>query len=233
MLATMQSSLVTHGKPAPTIRFAFVDGIVVVLDFATQNYFALNEKGSAIWRAFLDGAEASDDAEARAFLDECRYRGLIIDDDKCAPAPPNVSRAGKSPPAFASAGLWTPLAITCLWRAARQLRVRGFAAVHAMHLALDARLPAGRPAADLDDALPAFYRGESVVPMPGAPDDCLPRSLALFAYLRSLGFAAVHLIGVRRYPSLTMHAWVEVDGRVVADRTTSKEFVVLVNIGPR
>lgn len=229
----MQPSLVTHGKPAPTIRFAFVDGIVVVLDFATQNYFALNERGSAIWRAFLDGAKAADDAEARAFLDECRCRGLIIDNDEDAPAPPDVSQAGTSLPPLARAGLWTPLAIACLRRAARQLRFRGFAAVHATHLALNARLPAGRPAADLDGALPAFYRGESVVPMPGAPDDCLPRSLALFAYLRSLGFAAVHLIGVRRYPSLTMHAWVEVDGRVVADRAASREFVVLVHIGTR
>ena len=83
----------------------------------------------------------------------------------------------------------------------------------------------------VDGALDAFYRAESVVPMPNAPDDCLPRSLALFVYLRAIGFACEHLIGVRRYPSLTMHAWVEVDGRVVADRASSQEFVPLARIG--
>ena len=170
-----------------------------------------------------------DDSDIRDFIDDCCSRGLVVSTRTARPK--STKARAVSVGLLARFGLWTPLAIQSLRRADRQLRRRGFSFAHAYHDAYFAGLYAMRPAAELGSALVSFYRAESFVPMPGAPDDCLPRSLALFAYLRSLGFQAEHLIGVRRYPSLTMHAWVEVEGDVVADRIASKEFVPLACIG--
>lgn len=215
-------------RPSDRIFFAFVDGIVVILDRTTDSYFALNERASTIWRALLKG-EMVVDQETSDFIADCHSRGLLVEME-AAPAKPAKSRPA-SIGLLACAGLWTLLAIRSLQRSNRQLRRHGFSFAHTDHEVRCAGLPATRPVADLDRALAAFYRAESVVPMPGAPDDCLPRSLALFAYLRSLCFPAEHLIGVRRYPSLTMHAWVEVDGYVVADREEAKEFVPIARFG--
>ncbi|HVQ14286.1 MAG TPA: lasso peptide biosynthesis B2 protein [Vicinamibacterales bacterium] len=229
-LGNQTDSAIAGGvHPSDRIRFAFVEGIVVILDFATQNYFALNERGSTIWRSILDGADEPLDRDTRAFIDDCRQRGFLVDGTQSPSGTPSVRSASTS--LLARAGLWTPLAIICLYRAASLLRVRGFAHVYAFHDAFGHRLPVTRRASQVDESLRAFYRAESVIPMPGAPEDCLPRSLALYAYLRSVGFPCTHLIGIRRYPSLTMHAWVEVDGRVVADSAASREFVVLARIG--
>jgi hypothetical protein len=50
--------------------------------------------------------------------------------------------------------------------------------------------------------------------------NCLERSLLLWWLLRRRGVAAVVRIGVRKDASLLQaHAWIEVDGQVVADRT--------------
>ena len=64
----------------------------------------------------------------------------------------------------------------------------------------------------------AFGRAENFFALRKAPRDCLPRSIALFSFLRELGLPAEHRIGVDRYP-FRAHAWVETDGRVLADHS--------------
>ena len=48
-------------------------------------------------------------------------------------------------------------------------------------------------------------------------EDCLPRSLALFTYLRGCGVRASHHVGVAQYP-FRAHAWVEFEGEPLLDR---------------
>jgi hypothetical protein len=73
-----------------------------------------------------------------------------------------------------------------------------------------------RADAMLAKALAAFARAENCFSMKQAPRDCVPRSLALFRFLRLVGLPAEHCIGVRRSP-FQAHAWVEFEGRVVHD----------------
>jgi hypothetical protein len=72
---------------------------------------------------------------------------------------------------------------------------------------------AGKPAVtDIDDDLRRFVRAETFLLSKLGNRDCLPRSLALFIYLRSLGHQVRHVIGVARFP-FDAHAWVEKDGQ--------------------
>jgi hypothetical protein len=75
--------------------------------------------------------------------------------------------------------------------------------------------PAPRPAARLASrAERAFSRAENLYLLRSAPRDCLPRSLALYRFLLSVGVPAEHCIGVQRFP-FEAHAWVECGGRAV------------------
>ena len=68
-------------------------------------------------------------------------------------------------------------------------------------------VPAAKPVC-LDTAMAAFHRAERLVFSGRGLDDCLPRSLALFVYLRRCNLTARHFIGIKRYP-FAAHAWVE------------------------
>jgi hypothetical protein len=113
---------------------------------------------------------------------------------------------------FLTARAWWSLAIT-----SRRLKAHGFAETYALYSRL------AKPLDEPDDsgrvlarACSAFSRAENAFLLKEAPRDCLPRSLALFGLLRSLGLAAEHVIGVQLFP-FQAHAWVEHRGRVVHD----------------
>ena len=67
------------------------------------------------------------------------------------------------------------------------------------------------PTVDLSRLVTIFRTAEGLYPARRAPQDCLPRSLALTRFLRAAGWPAQHVIGVALYP-FEAHAWVEVDG---------------------
>jgi len=98
----------------------------------------------------------------------------------------------------------------------RSLSVKGFARTYRDYACTP--IPEESAQADrlLERALAAFRTAESFFLIKRAPTDCLPRSLALFRFLRSAGLAVEHRIGVRRFP-FDAHAWVEHRGRVVLD----------------
>lgn len=78
---------------------------------------------------------------------------------------------------------------------------------------------ASAPAAHLstfDRSLATFARAEHAVASRLGADDCLPRSLALYAFLRRCGLPVCHRIGVRRYP-FGSHAWVEHESAPLLD----------------
>ena len=102
-----------------------------------------------------------------------------------------------------------------LFRTSRSLAKKGFYHTYVPFT----RLPsAGTDSAKADGSLlrgvAAFSTAENFFHLKNAPRDCLPRSLALFGFLRSMGLAVEHVIGVQLVPFLA-HAWVEYRGRVV------------------
>jgi hypothetical protein len=66
------------------------------------------------------------------------------------------------------------------------------------------------------DALGAFCRAEAFLPSRMGDLDCLPRALALLAFLRHASRHPVFVIGVKRFP-FTAHAWVELGGKPVLE----------------
>ena len=84
---------------------------------------------------------------------------------------------------------------------------------------------------DVDLARAAFVRAENFYWRRRAPNDCLPRSLALYAYMRRLGMPVVHRIGARRFPAFRCHAWVEYDGSPILDnRAKVSDYTVIASI---
>jgi len=71
---------------------------------------------------------------------------------------------------------------------------------------------------DVQIARAAFMRAENFYVRRRAPNDCLARSLSLYAYLRGLGLPVVHRIGARRFPAFRCHAWVEYDSTPILER---------------
>jgi len=84
----------------------------------------------------------------------------------------------------------------------------------AYRLAIDT--PLAERAVPMSRALEAFLRAENAWAYRSAPQDCLPRSLALFRFLLKSGQRADHVIGVRGSP-FSAHAWVEVNGARLFD----------------
>ena len=83
----------------------------------------------------------------------------------------------------------------------------------------------------LDAALRAVAKAETIALNPLGSRDCLPRSLALFAFLRRCGIPAIHYIGIQRYPFLA-HAWVESNRLPVRERSeTILPFTPIATIG--
>ena len=100
------------------------------------------------------------------------------------------------------------------------LKLRGFHAAYSRAKSyatmIDERaVPAQKPVF-FETAMAAFHRAERLVFSGRGLDDCLPRSLALFVYLRRCNLTARHFIGVRRYP-FAAHAWVEHDGQMLLE----------------
>jgi hypothetical protein len=79
-------------------------------------------------------------------------------------------------------------------------------------------------------AVTAFARAEHFFNLKTAPADCLPRSLALFQFLRRVGLPVEHCIGVQQFP-FSAHAWTEFRGHVVHDDPQNQErFTVIARI---
>jgi hypothetical protein len=208
---------------SPDVRFVVLDGTVILLELMSAEYFAFDDVGSDFWlrlvdprtelRTALDELRAERGDAVDRFVDDCLRRNLLTRRTPSTVGPP-APRIGRR--STASSWFLTPRAWSHLARTWALLRIRGFGPVYRRLLA---ERPLRCPASPdlLDKAVTSFVRAENLFWFRDAPEDCLPRSLALFSFLRALGLPATHSIGGTRFPGLLMHAWVESSEQALLD----------------
>jgi Transglutaminase-like superfamily len=218
---------------SPDVRFAELDGTVILLELNSAEYFALDDTGSDIWLRLVESrtgiGTALDELRAERgeaitrFVDECLRRNLLARSRPAPVAPPSPRTARRSIGShrFLTARAWLHLVRTWVL-----LRIRGFGQVYRRHLRERSLQHPASPDL-LQRAVTSFVRAENFFWFRDAPDDCLPRSLALFSFLRSIGLPAAHCIGGTRFPGLLMHAWVESSEHVLLD---DPEFVSTLTV---
>ncbi len=224
------------------VRHAKIDGLYVVLSLDSEEYYILAGEASLVWACLVEADGDLDRArvEYTSGCAEDRNQARELFDDFVAdfsdlgflaearPSPPCASPRQPGTPVSALQAWWS-----LVWTL-YALKTHGF---RKTYLAYARNYGASAPPRTvprsegstykLAQATRAFLRAENFVWLRRAPDDCLPRSLALFRFLRSAGLPAFHYIGGRRAPAFTMHAWVECDGAVLLD---SAEEVEKVNV---
>lgn len=221
------------------VRYAEVDGLVVVLDLRDESYSVLDEVASAMWLALCEAGSVEAAlpelerrydgvdperlrADADGFAADCVARGFMDQDGAGRERPEPPTALAPIRPRVGHA--WRSLLAT-----RRHLRRDGLERAYGAC----AQAPLAEPHAPeerLDAALKAFVSAENAFLSRRAPDDCLLRSLALYRFLRAAGLPVEHRIGVRRFP-FGAHAWVEHDGRVLLDdETRTSGFTVLARL---
>jgi hypothetical protein len=202
-------------RPSATIRYADIDGLYVILDLKTAKYFVLNEAASRMWAA-LSGDRTPETPEHggghhEIFEQDCLRRGFVT-------AISNETHVVEMQPIPAVFRIpawqaWFSLACTA-W----SLRTRGFAATYESYARFGCTpLGLAEQVSRRERGAAAFLAAENLLWRRRAPEDCLPRSLALYRFMRGIGVPAIHRIGGRRVPTFAMHAWVEHCGVVVLD----------------
>jgi hypothetical protein len=203
-----------------------IQGFLVILDLETEAYYILDQVGTAMWKTLLamdDEAEALQALQNEYLVERTRlktdleaFRRRCIEQGFLQEREPERTIDS---PLYVDAGQQNLLILRawwCLFRTLRCLSAKGLAWTYQEYT----RLPIPTVKFDLDDllkrAVAAFALAENFFVIKSAPKDCLPRSLALFRFLRSAGLPVEHCIGVRRFP-FQAHAWVEYHGRVVQD----------------
>jgi hypothetical protein len=216
-------------QAASTLRHRVVDGLAVLLDLRTAEYIVLDHVATAMWPALLTADPSQRmailqnrfnvpderlEADLSSFAQNCIERGFLQYEN-----PPVLERTPQR------SGFRGVLALRAWWSLAstvRALSARGFADTYSRYSRLSKPTTTdGSCKKLLERAELAFVRAEHLFVMRSAPQDCLPRSLALYQFLLSAGIPADHCIGVRQYP-FKAHAWVESGNRVLCD---SADFV--------
>jgi hypothetical protein len=233
-------------RPASTVRFAEIDGLIVILDLSSDDYFILNSTGTSLWRALLDHNGDADMAarattarfssadlpealeDAGRAIEEWRARGFL-DSGPCPTAPRPEERRP-----FPGARRFLELSASwSLVRTAFDFRWKGFGRTYLQCASLPLPPPCEDVGKLIEAAASAFIRAENLFHFARAPQDCLPRSLALFRFCRSVGLRVGHRIGGQRFPQLSMHAWVEHANQVVLDDPSyRRDLTILASIPP-
>ncbi|HTQ21815.1 lasso peptide biosynthesis B2 protein [Mycobacterium sp.] len=226
---------------SPSVRAAEVDGLILVMDLQTSAFYFLDEDASSMWKGLRQAhgsVGAAKEALGRGnessgrlagafddFIASCEAQGFLVSSDR---PPARDFRRAPWPRGSRGRSLLTVRAWLAMLRMDIALRRHGFAAIYQ-------RLGQGGIAradsADVELVRAAFLRAENFYVRRRAPHDCLPRSLALYAYLRGLGIPVVHRIGARRFPSFGCHAWVEYGGAPILDRSAVvHEYTVIASM---
>lgn len=244
------------------LRFADVDGRVVLLNLATAGYFVLDPVASAMWRLLAGTGRVRPGNEAVQALNvESRQRMLTELQQRFAVDPQRLERdfdgflrtcttaghlvetaddpataTGQATPAganrvFKPSTLLPARAWWSLFHVSRLLHRIGFSSAYRTCASLS---PLPRDALSIPPllrrSLAAFALAENFFFLKRAPQDCLPRSLALFRFLRSQGLPVEHVIGVQLFP-FAAHAWVECQDRVLHDDASNpRRFVTIARI---
>ncbi|MBX3148111.1 MAG: lasso peptide biosynthesis B2 protein [Gemmatimonadales bacterium] len=214
-------------EASPHVRWLDSGDLVTILCLRSGSYLSLTGSAMAMWSGITAGNDRSSlgaqlttrfdvepdrlAADLDRFISDCEQRGLIR--PAAAPAgngtrdipPVNHARRPRILHLLpASLHAW----LACL-RTSLSLAVGGLPSAYA---GATARAAAGaRGSADpppVERLLAAFRRAEMFLISRRGRNDCLPRSLALYSFLRERGCAIRHVIGVCTSPFIA-HAWVE------------------------
>jgi hypothetical protein len=110
-------------------------------------------------------------------------------------------------------------------------KVVSFLPPHSLKRLLDRLAQSARPA-NYDEAAAAREAVNAVSLACRAREGCLPRSIATAVLCRMRGAWPSWRTGVRRLPPFEAHAWVEADGRMVAEPYPPDYFVPLIVVSP-
>ncbi len=228
---------------ASHIRYVWIDDRVVILDLRSESYFALDPIASLMWREFTLGHDRDERRQSLRdqFPDDLTrlYSDLDGMEDKCIESewlvrtPSAPTEVKQNLPTVKPAERFLPLgAWLRLFRVTRSLSSRGFSSTYnAILREVDAyTIRSENQELTLLAAVTAFAQAEEFFNLKTAPADCLPRSLALFQFLRRVGLPAEHCIGVQHFP-FAAHAWTEFRGQVVHDDPENQErYTVIARI---
>ena len=182
------------------VHWAEVDGLIFVLDELAGQYFGLEAEDGDLWPLVCAPSRVEDGDRLRRLRADVLQRGWVTRDET-----PAGSAGGRSTRSARRPTPWQ--AWIALVRACWLLRRGGFTRVYAWAREVSQRAGSGG-GYSLDQALKQFVHAEAFVLSRLADRDCLPRSLALFVFLRRAGFAVRHHIGLQAMP-FAAHAWVE------------------------
>lgn len=224
---------------SPDIFQKELQGTLVLLDLRSECYFAFDSVATLMWKALLI-TNSQDEAletlrdklvvneprlatDLEAFRGRCLERGWMQESEpKPRILPPTL------PIARRRQGFLFLRAWLSLFRTVQKLSAAGLGCVYKEYTAEPISITTSENTdALLSRALAAFAMAENFFIIRNAPKDCVPRSLALFKFLRSLGLTVEHCIGVRAFP-FQAHAWVEYRDCVLHDNPSRKlEFTTL------
>lgn len=196
--------------------------VLVFLDERRGRYSALAPESAVLWEDLFGSSSAHNggasgraasrlSADERDLLREAWDLGWLVEGE---PAQPSY------PPARSPRRHFLLMHAFRLLASMHRLVGRGGlgqAYSAARRSARETRLPDRGAALPLDDLLRRFRQADRWVSSSLGAEDCLPRSLALFAFLRSSGLAASHHVGVAQHP-FRAHAWVEFNGTALLER---------------
>ena len=230
---------------APHVRHVWVGDRVVILDLRTESYFALDPIGSVMWRelvreqsrtACLENLHGELSVEAGRLardLDglakKCLEAGWLVSTCLVSSSTTPALPRGRPAQRFLTLRAWWTLL-----RVTRSITRRGFTRTYdELSQGAAPVSPSDRdPEALLSAAVLAFARAEEFFYLKAAPADCLPRSLALFRFLRAVGLPVEHCISVQQFP-FTAHAWTQYRGRIVHDDPENQNrYTVIARMTP-
>jgi hypothetical protein len=208
---------------APHLRYVEVSGRIVMLDLSAGAYDVTNEVGAAMWAQLIELPTGRDIAGlAQQYgISTSEAESDLIDfaTAQLAAGRLVMQRPDETGPPLVDAPRRRPTALRA-WRerasSERDLQ-KGFANAYTARTRPTADATA--PRVDVTRLTEIFRTAEGLFPAREAPQDCLPRSLALTRFLRTAGWQAEHVIGIALYP-FEAHAWVELDGVPLNEGTT-------------
>jgi len=217
----------------------FVATDLILLDLVHGDYIIFDEVATAMWQCLIserlslvqslttllsifNAEPAQLERDLSTFVSRCLARGWLRETDTAdSLTPGDVSPLQGMHTNLHQAGDWGwPGAWFCLVCTEHELNHKGLAGIFASWPELgepvNQTVLSPQEQLRLQAGLKAFRFAENFYISPRTPDDCLPRSLALFRFLRRMGLPAEHCLGFERFAS-GAHAWVECDGNVLLD----------------
>jgi hypothetical protein len=194
------------------IRWKNLDGVIYVLDLANDLYLALDPELTERWvNFFAEGTDKASPSDA-IFTAELERRGWLVE----RPLGPGIRGQAMRwlffrHPVRSKGPLLTLRAWWCLLLVTVSLRTQGLWLTYQVvrHIGKVAQSPS---LLDPDAAIESFLKAERFFITGYGTNDCLPRSLALYAFLSGVcNIPAEHHIGIERFP-FTAHSWTSIEG---------------------